>query len=655
MMLKTRISPWCALLVAAACCWPSVLNKSVAADAQDKEAALIGVLKSDAAPAEKAITCKKLAVYGSKEAVPALAPLLLDKELSSWARIALEAIPDPAASDALRDAMPKLDGRLLVGVINSIAVRLDAQAVPSLTAKLEDSDPNVAAAAGEALGHIGGAEATSALQQALTSAPEAARSAIAYGCVLSAEKLMADGKSEQAAALYDRVRQANVPKQRKLEAIRGAILARGSGGLPLLLEQLRSPDNAQFGIGARTARELPGRDVTEALARELGQASVDHQVPLVLALADRNDSAVLPTVLQVAQSGPKQARVAVLGLLDRFRDLACVPVLLNAATETDADVARPAKAALARIGGKDVDADLLARLRLASGSARQVLIELAGQRRIDAALPAIMRSTEDSEKGVRRAALEAAGLLGAEPQAGELVRQISATPNQEDREDIEMALLAICRRSGTKSLPQVQPLAQTGSAALRKVGLRALASIGGTDALSTVKNAMNDREEAIQDEAVNLLATWPNTWPDDSDVAEPLLALFKSAKKPSYQAQGLQGYLQFIEGDKKLGRDEKLAKIKELLPLTTQADQKRQVIGVLGSLPTAGALELLTNLAADQSVAEEACVTALKLATGRNLADGSRDLRRKALQTIAEKAPTDATKAKATEALKRYN
>ena len=185
--------------------------------------------------------------------------------------------------------------------------------------------------------------------------------------------------------------------------------------------------------------------------------------------------------------------------------------------------------------------------------------------------------------------------------------------------------------------------------------MRALASIGGTDALSTVKNAMNDREEAIQDEAVNLLATWPNTWPDDSDVAEPLLALFKSAKKPSYQAQGLQGYLQFIEGDKKLGRDEKLAKIKELLPLTTQADQKRQVIGVLGSLPTAGALELLTNLAADQSVAEEACVTALKLATGRNLADGSRDLRRKALQTIAEKAPTDATKAKATEALKRYN
>ena len=38
----------------------------------------------------------------------------------------------------------------------------------------------------------------------------------------------------------------------------------------------------------------------------------------------------------------------------------------SAATETDADVARPAKAALARIGGKDVDADLLARLRLAT-------------------------------------------------------------------------------------------------------------------------------------------------------------------------------------------------------------------------------------------------------------------------------------------------
>ena len=66
----------------------------------EKQRKLIAVLQSDAAPAEKAITCKQLAIYGTKDAVAALAPLLENKDLTSWARIALEAIPG-AESEAL--------------------------------------------------------------------------------------------------------------------------------------------------------------------------------------------------------------------------------------------------------------------------------------------------------------------------------------------------------------------------------------------------------------------------------------------------------------------------------------------------------------------------------------------------------------------------
>src|SRR6059058_3964291 len=93
--------------------------------AAEKERELIAVLNSTAPPGDKAIACKQLVVYGTDAAVPTLAKLLPDKELSSWARIALEAIPGPAADAALRDAMGKLQNRLLVGTINSIAYRRD--------------------------------------------------------------------------------------------------------------------------------------------------------------------------------------------------------------------------------------------------------------------------------------------------------------------------------------------------------------------------------------------------------------------------------------------------------------------------------------------------------------------------------------------------
>src|SRR5262245_20305691 len=74
----------------------------------EKQRKLLAVLQSDAPPQEKAISCKQLAIYGSKDAVPALAPLLADQDLASWARIALEAIPGPEADEALRTAVPKL-------------------------------------------------------------------------------------------------------------------------------------------------------------------------------------------------------------------------------------------------------------------------------------------------------------------------------------------------------------------------------------------------------------------------------------------------------------------------------------------------------------------------------------------------------------------
>ena len=617
----------------------------------DKERDLIAVLRSDAPAAEKAITCKKLAIYGSKNAVEVLAPLLLDKDLASWSRIALEVIPDPSASEALRAAIPKLQGRLLVGVINSIGVRRDPQAVSDLSGKLKDGDLAIVSATAEALGHIGGSAAAKALEAALVSSESDARSAVAYGCVLCAESLLANGQADAAASLCDRVRSSDVPKQRIVEATRGAILARKSGGIPLLLEQLRSPDFALFGIGVRTARELPGRDVTQAIATELDRANADRQGSLLLALADRTDAAVLPKVLQVAESGSKPLRKTALGLLDGYRDLACVPVLLNASAETDPDLARIAKSSLARLGGKEVDADLLARLRLASGPTRQVLIELAGQRRIDGAVPVLVRSMEDPDAKIRRAAVESVGLLGTEQQAASVIRLLSSAQSADDRDDIERALSAICRRAGQKSLSEVMPLAKTGDANLRKVGLRALSSIGGGEALAIVQSAISDPNESIQDEAVNLLSTWPNTWPDDEAVAEPLLTLAKSGKKPSHQVQGLRGYLQYIEENKKLSNEAKVAKISELLAVVKGAEEKRQVISVIGTLPTAPALELLLTLASDDAVAEEAYLAASKIASDRKL--NNLELRRKALQTIVAKSQNEATKKKAADALSK--
>src|SRR3989449_5948249 len=186
MTFNTKCVTWSIAVAAVFSLFPSQTGFA-AADSREKERELIRVLQSDAPPQAKAIPCKQLAIYGTKEAVPALAALLPDPNLASWARIALEAIPDAAADGALRDAVGKLQGKLLVGVINSIGVRRDAKAVNSLAARMKDADMEVASAAAVALGHIGGDKAAQALQSLLATAPAGNRSAMAQGCILCAE------------------------------------------------------------------------------------------------------------------------------------------------------------------------------------------------------------------------------------------------------------------------------------------------------------------------------------------------------------------------------------------------------------------------------------------------------------------------------------
>ena len=118
-------------------------------------AKLIAILQDPGASVyARAKACQRLAVVGGAGAVAALAPLLADAQLSSYARFALEPIPDRAADDALRATLGKVKGVQLVGVINSIGHRRDTRAIAALEHLRHDPDGEVARAADAALARI---------------------------------------------------------------------------------------------------------------------------------------------------------------------------------------------------------------------------------------------------------------------------------------------------------------------------------------------------------------------------------------------------------------------------------------------------------------------------------------------------------------------
>ncbi len=189
-------------------------------------AKLIAILQEPGASVyARAKACQRLAVVGDKSAVPALAALLADPRLAHYARFGLEPIPDPSADDALRDALKKLKGTLLVGVINSVGYRRDAKAVGALAKLLYDGDSEIAQAAAAALGRIGGPQAAKILEQELDRGKAPVRPAVADAGLVCAEGLLAQGQRKQALTLLEALTRADLPTPVRDAATRQIVAA----------------------------------------------------------------------------------------------------------------------------------------------------------------------------------------------------------------------------------------------------------------------------------------------------------------------------------------------------------------------------------------------------------------------------------------------
>ena len=602
MTTTKSISFFGASLVALAVSALVACGPAQAADGQTpKEQALLATLRGDAPEADKALACKELTIHGSADAVPDLAKLLNNERLASWARIPLEAIPDPACDRALREAAGRLEGRLLIGVINTLGVRRDTGAVALLAARLDAADPAVAEAAAVALGSVGTAAAAEPLRKGLASEKPRRRAAAAEGCVLCAESLLANGQTAAATAIYDAVRQADLPKQRLIEATRGAILARGEAGIPLLVEQLRSPDREFHRLALSTARELPAAGVNPALAAEISQTTPERAAVIIAALADRGGAGVVPVMLASAATGPTPVRLAALKALGSVGDVSCVERLLAAATESDADISAMARRALAEFSGQGIDEQLRGRLTQAKGANLPLLLEIVGRRRMSA-VPEVAAALENTDPVIRAKALACLGEIVDLERLPLLVQQVQKPRDTADGEAALKALRVACVRMPDRDAcaESIVVALATAPATAKPELLEILGQVGGTKALSGIVAAAKGDNAALQDVSTRLLGNWMT-----ADAAPPLLELSQTMPQGKYQNRALKAYLRILRQFTPADAD-KSEMGRKAYAAARDNDDRKAVLDAVRRTPTMEMLNLIVAAGATPELKEEA-------------------------------------------------
>jgi len=148
---------------------------------------------------------QQLQVAGGKEVAAALGKMLEGEELYEPAAQALVAIGDGAAKH-LRKALPKVDGKMKLTIIQNLGVVRDAESVGALKNALGDDDREIRLAAGWALANIGDADSVDLLLKAADTEGTYERATATKACLLLAERLLEVGKKEPAEKIYTHLR-----------------------------------------------------------------------------------------------------------------------------------------------------------------------------------------------------------------------------------------------------------------------------------------------------------------------------------------------------------------------------------------------------------------------------------------------------------------
>ena len=589
------------------------IRKSSPAEYKAIETKLLAVLQAPETPKDaKRYICRWLAVVGSPDCVPAVALLLTDDDLSHPARMALEPMASPAAGAALRDALPKVHGRLLAGLIGSIGVRRDPEAVSALAGAAKGDDSVVAGAALLALGAIGTESAAQSLA-GLQVAPALSR-AQARARITAAWHLRNAGANPQAASIYRDLMQPAQPQFIRIAALKGLIGALAQAeAVKLVTEMVQGEDAAMR--EATVAAYATSTDVAlqSAVASALPTMKSSGQLILLGVLADLPNVAARPAMLTlvVTRSDPA-VRAAAIDCLGRHGEATDVPMLVRLAGAGQGPEAEAAHKTLDRLGKPGVDEALIGLIESPDATDRATVLGVLASRHTAAALPTLVRLVGGTDAGLAVEAAKALGVMGQSAQLAALTATIVGTQNAQLRTACEEAGRAICTRAQDKTVAAevvLAALGQTQQPPARAALLRLLGYTAGAAPLTAVVKAMGDSDAEVRQAAFRALVGWP-----DATAVPHLVEVARRAPDSADAIVALRDGCLRLAAMEEVPMADRLSAYRSVLEVARRPEEKRQAVSGLSEMPSFGSLDLLKGCGQDAALKNEAVPAAIRVA-----------------------------------------
>lgn len=573
---------------------------------------LAALLDTDASYEAKQFVCRQMAKIGTPKEVPLLAKMLTDEKYSDMARYGLGPIRGPEVDTALQVALGQAQGKVRIGIINTMGYRRNQDSLSLLISLMEDGDKVLARAAQSAVGRIGGAKAVQALNQSMAASKPEDRFLVADALLECADGFVVQGQKESASEIYASLLKSDMPVMTQSAALRGLAAIGSKGVVSQVLAALRSKDPVIQKSGMSCIQMMQGRDITQAFATEIPNLPVLSQVVLLEALGARGDVAALPEVNKALNSSDIQVRCAAIRVVGQLGNASSVEALVAAAGSTNSDERSAALASLRMLGGDGVEEALISSLTNAPGNVRPAIIRVLVDRSVSGAVPALLKLASDSDDRSAVEALKGLKVLADEKVMPALLKVIAEVKNDDTREAAEQAATALAHKISDQSKQAeaaLVALAAEKRENIRCALIRVLGGIGNTPAFQAVRGALDDSSEMVRETAVRALAQWP-----DTAAEEILLQVQQNNPNQTVRTLALRGLVRLLGTDSNRSTTSLVETYKKILARVNDAEEKKLVLSGLAGIPDVNAVNLVEPFLKDDAVKAEAALAMLQIA-----------------------------------------
>jgi len=579
-----------------------------------EEQQLITVLQSDCSPQEKDAACARLKRVGTARSVPALTALLCDEQLSHSARYVLESMPGDKAEQALIDALGKTQGLTKVGLIGSLGVRGEEQAVPTLAKSLADSDAQVASAAALALGKIAGPEALKALEGSLATSADPVHSAVVDAVLASTHRLLVLGDRAGALAIFRRLYDTEKKASVRQAAFRGMICASGRRAVDLMTAAIAGGDGASQAAAIQLVHEIDDPTATASLVKLLPKVNPVVQAALIDGLAQRGDASAGPAVAALAASGDPVVRLSAVKAVGVLGDASAVPMLAETAASSSGDIQEAARQSLVQLHGGDVTGALLAPLASAKPAVQVELARAIGERADTSALPRLFELAQGGPEAARTAAYRALGMLAGAAQVDPMVRLVMEAKGDAARTEAGQALGSVCQRLQSRradlGVGAVVKGLEAGDPETRVVLLRVCSGLIHPAIREALRKAASDADRRIRAAACRAMCETR-----DTELLPDLVKMASTDGEANVCVLAIRGGVRLTAQESgRLSASQRLDALKALLDCATRVEEKRLVLSGLAGIPDPDALGLIVPLLDHADVQQEAAQAATQIA-----------------------------------------